>query len=57
MELRRDIEQRYPGARIEGLEKQPLIRVVDEGEKEKKKKTKLKEEKKERKGSSLIREV
>jgi hypothetical protein len=30
--LRRDIEQRYPGARIEGLEKKPLIRVVDEEE-------------------------
>jgi len=29
-ELRSDIEQRYPGAKIEGLEKQPLIRVVDE---------------------------
>jgi len=29
-ELRRDIEQKYPGAKIEGLEKQPLIRVVDE---------------------------
>ena len=29
-ELRRDIEQRYPGARIEGLEKKPLIRIVDE---------------------------
>lgn len=29
-ELRRDIEQRYPGAKIEGLEKQPLIRIVDE---------------------------
>ena len=31
-ELRRDIEQKYPGARIEGLEKQPLIRVVGEEE-------------------------
>ena len=31
-ELRRDIERRYPGARIEGLEKKPLIRVVDEEE-------------------------
>jgi hypothetical protein len=31
-ELRRDIEQRYPGARIEGLEKKPLIRIVDEEE-------------------------
>ena len=31
-ELRRDIEQRYPGARIEGLERKPLIRIVDEEE-------------------------
>jgi len=31
-ELRRDMEQRYPGARIEGLEKKPLIRIVDEEE-------------------------
>lgn len=31
-ELRRDIEQRYPGARIEGLEKKPLIRIVGEEE-------------------------
>lgn len=31
-ELRRDIEQQYPGARIEGLEKKPLIRIVDEEE-------------------------
>jgi hypothetical protein len=29
-ELRREIERQYPGAKIEGLEKQPLIRVVDE---------------------------
>jgi hypothetical protein len=29
-ELRRDIERQYPGAKIEGLEKQPLIRIVDE---------------------------
>ncbi|UCC33524.1 MAG: hypothetical protein JSW53_00510 [Candidatus Bathyarchaeota archaeon] len=28
--LRSDVEQRYPGAKIEGLEKKPLIRVVDE---------------------------
>jgi len=35
-ELRRDIEQRYPGARIEGLEKKPLIRIVDEEEEESK---------------------
>jgi len=41
-ELRKEIEQRYPAARIEGLEKQPLIRIVDE---KKKKKTESKEEK------------
>lgn len=29
-ELRRDMEQRYPGARIEGLEKKPLIKVIGE---------------------------
>lgn len=29
-ELRRDIERQYPGAKIEGLEKEPLIRIVDE---------------------------
>ena len=32
-ELRRDIEQRYPGARIEGLKRKPLIRVIEEKEK------------------------
>jgi len=31
-ELRRDIERRYPRAKIEGLEKKPLIRIIDEGE-------------------------
>jgi hypothetical protein len=36
-ELRRDIEKRYPGAKIEGLEKKPLIRIIDEDEEEKKK--------------------
>jgi hypothetical protein len=35
-ELRRDIEQQYPGAKIEGLEKKPLIRIIDEDEEEKK---------------------
>ncbi len=49
-ELRRDIEQRYPGAKIEGLEKQPLIRVIDEEpelvKKEKKKTEKVKKKKK-----------
>ena len=55
-ELRRDIGQRYPGARIEGLEKKQLIRIVDEKEKEEKKKTQLKK-KKEKKGKSPIRVV
>jgi len=49
-ELRRDIRQQYPGARIEGLEKKPLIRIVgekDTGKKEEKpKKSKGKKEKK-----------
>ena len=31
-ELRRDIEQRYPRARIGGLKKKPLIRIVDDEE-------------------------
>ena len=49
-ELRHDIEQRYPDAKIEGLEKKPLIRIVDEEpelvEKEKKETKKMKKEKK-----------
>ena len=49
-ELRRDIEQRYPGAKVEGLEKQSLIRVIDEEpelvKKEKKKTEKMKKKKK-----------
>ena len=55
--LRRDIEQRYPGARIEGLEKQPLIRIVGEEE------TRREERKPERKAGgkgrkkSLVRGV
>lgn len=36
-ELRRDIERKYPGAKIEGLEKKPLIRFVDEEQKPRKK--------------------
>jgi len=60
--LRQDIQKRYPGAKIEGLEKQPLIRVVDEEETEKQKTEKKtqekrrKEEKKEKK-EPLIRIV
>jgi len=55
-ELRRDIQQRYPGAKIEGLEKQPLIRVVGEEKTEKQKPKKKVEEKKQKK-ESLIRIV
>lgn len=62
-ELRRDIQQRYPGAKIEGLDKQPLIRVVGEEETEKQKPEKKteekrrKEEKKKEKREPLIRIV
>ncbi len=60
-ELRRDIERRYPGARIEGLEGQPLIRIVDEkpaSEKEehKKEEAQIKRKKKEKR-EPLIRIV
>jgi hypothetical protein len=61
-ELRRNIQQRYPGAKIEGLEKQPLIRIVGEEQTEKQKPEKKpqekrrKEEKKEKK-EPLIRIV
>jgi len=59
-ELRRDIQKRYPGAKIEGLNKQPLIRVVGEEETEKEKPEKKKEEKRRKeerkeKKESLIR--
>lgn len=55
-ELRRDIERKYPGARIEGLEKQPLIKIVGEEE------TRIegeepKPEKKKEKKESLIRVI
>ena len=56
-QLRREIEQKYPGARIEGLEKQPLIRVVGEEEKEEPKSEKEKKPKKKRKKEPLIRVV
>jgi IMP dehydrogenase/GMP reductase len=54
-ELRRDIQQRYPGAKIEGLEKHPLIRVVSEEEKEKQKTEKKPKEEKKEKKKPLIR--
>jgi hypothetical protein len=44
-ELGRDLKQRYPGATIEGLEKKPLIRVVDEEEEGAKKEKSEAEEK------------
>ena len=48
-ELRRDIEQQYLGARIKGLEKKPLIKIVGEKDtrkkEEKSKKSKTKKEK------------
>lgn len=31
-ELRKNIERQYPGAKIEGLEKKTLIRIIDEEE-------------------------
>ena len=37
-ELRRNIERQYPGAKIEGLEKKPLIRIIDEEEEKNKSK-------------------
>jgi len=48
-ELQKDLEERYPGARIEGLEGKPLIRIVGEKEEEIKK-----GEPKERKKESLL---
>ena len=56
-ELRRDLEERYPGARIEGLEKKPLIRIV--GEEETRRKEEKPKKKRERKGKEgpLIRVV
>ncbi len=56
-ELRRDIEQRYPGARIEGLEKKPLIRIVDEEETRRKEEKPKKERKRKDKKGSLIKVV
>jgi len=59
-ELRKEIEERYPGARIEGLGEKPLIRIVGEEEikKEKmeKKEGKGEAKRKEKKGV-FIREV
>lgn len=55
-ELRRNLEQRYPGARIEGLEKKPLIRVIGEEKTEEKEKTpKKKSEAEKKRKKRLIR--
>jgi len=61
-ELRREIQQRYPGAEIEGLEKQPLIRIVgeektEEQKPEKKTEEKTRKEEKKKKKEPLIRIV
>ena len=56
-ELRGGIEQRYPGARIEGLEKKPLIRIVDEEETRRKEEKPKKERKRKGKKGSLIKVV
>jgi hypothetical protein len=56
-ELRKEIERQYPGAKIEGLEEQPLIRVVDEKSEEtselKAENEKAESEEKEKRGSSI----
>jgi len=59
-ELRKDLEEKYPGARIEGLDEKPLIRIVGKEEevkevKEEKSKEKKKSKKDEKK--SLIRVI
>jgi len=57
-ELRKDIEQRYPGAKIEGLEKRPLIRIVGEEEAREERKPEKQRRKADTKPKkSLIREV
>ena len=58
-ELRRDIERQYSGAKIEGLEKQPLIRIVDEDIKDEDRKAEKKKEESDKKEerSSLVRMV
>lgn len=56
-ELRRDIEQKYPGARIEGLEKKPLIKIVGEKEEARKKEEKPKKSKAKKEKKPLIRVI
>lgn len=54
-ELRRDIEQQYPGARIKGLEKKPLIKIV--GEKDTRKKEEDSKKNKAEKEKPLIKVI
>jgi len=57
-ELLKDIEKRYPRAKIEGLEEKPLIRIVGEGEARKDKMEKKKGEVKQKgREGVFIREV
>jgi len=59
-ELRRDIERRHPGAKIEGLEKRPLICVLDdkhEADKEEEKKNQKRARKQKKEKQPLIRIV
>ena len=55
-ELRRTIQQPYPGAKVEGLENQPF-RVVDEEKTEATKPEKKQKEQKKKKNEPLIRIV
>jgi len=58
-ELRKDIERKYPGAKIEGLEAKPLIRIIDEetSEVEKRKSERKEAKSREKKKSSIIRVI
>lgn len=51
-ELRRSIKEKYPGARVEGLESKPLISFIDE-----KTETGKKPERAEKQRKPLIREL
>jgi len=54
-ELRRDLEERYPDARIEGLEEKPLIRIVGKEKEVKEKKPKEGKKSKRHEEKPLIR--
>jgi len=55
-ELRRDLKERYPDAKIEGLNEKPLIRVIGE-DKEPEKKTKERKSKKSKKDEKPLMRV